>query len=193
MAPDLAVGSDGLTRCWWCGDDPTYVAYHDDEWGRPLRDEQALFELTSLESFQAGLAWITVLRKRPAFRAAFAGFDIEDVAGFGPQDIERLLQDPGIIRHRGKIEATIALAQLCLDLRAEGSSLVELVWSHRPPARPRAKVGGELPAHTPESAALARDLKARGAKFFGPTTAYALMQSAGLVDDHLAGCHRAEL
>ena len=188
----LVTGADGLARCWWCGDDPTYVAYHDDEWGRPTTDEREVFELLALEGFQAGLAWITILRKRPAFRAAFDGFDIERVAAFGDDDVERLLGDAGIVRHRGKIEATIRLAQISLELQADGSSLSELVWSFAPPPRPAPLAGGdELPAQTPESVALGKALKARGARFVGPTIVYAFMQSAGLVDDHLAGCHRS--
>ena len=188
----LVAGADGLVRCWWCGDDPTYVAYHDHEWGRPTTDEREVFELLALEGFQAGLAWITILRKRPAFRAAFEGFDVERVAGYGDAEVERLLGDAGIVRHRGKIEATIRLAQLSLELGAEGSSLSELVWSFAPPARP-APLGpdDDLPAQTADSEALSRALKARGARFVGPTIVYAFMQSAGLVDDHLAGCHRA--
>lgn len=188
----LVVGEDGVARCWWCGDDPLYVAYHDDEWGRPTTDERELFELLSLEAFQAGLAWITILRKREAFRSAFDGFDIETVAGYGEPEIERLLGDAGIVRHRGKIEATIRLANLCLELAAEGSSLRELVWSFAP--EPRADplpTIGEVPDNTDEALALSKALKARGAKFVGPTIVYAFMQSAGIVDDHVAGCHRA--
>lgn len=186
------VGADGNTRCRWCGDDPLYLRYHDDEWGRPTRDERALFELLSLEAFQAGLAWITILRKREAFRIAFDGFDIAAVAAYGEPDIERLLGDASIVRHRGKIEAAIRLANICLELDAEGSSLSELVWSFAPVARPAPLTASdEVPDHTPEALALSSALKARGAKFVGPTIVYAFMQSAGLVDDHLAGCHRA--
>jgi DNA-3-methyladenine glycosylase I len=192
MDEALRTGTDGVVRCWWCGDDPQYVGYHDDEWGRPTRDEREVFELLALEGFQAGLAWITILRKREAFRAAFDGFDIEVVAAYGERDVERLLGDAGIVRHRGKIEATIALARLSQELRREGSSLSELVWSHAPPARPVPLATlAEIPAHTPESAALSKALKSRGARFVGPTIVYAFMQSAGMVDDHLIGCHRA--
>jgi DNA-3-methyladenine glycosylase I len=192
MRGSLTTGADGVTRCWWCGDDPLYVRYHDDEWGQPTTDERELFELLALEGFQAGLAWITILRKREAFRAAFEGFDIDTVAAYGEADVERLLADAGIVRHRGKIEATIRLATLCQELDAEGSSLRELVWSSAPPARATALAPtDEIPDHTPEAAALSKALKARGAKFVGPTIVYAFMQSAGLVDDHLAGCHRA--
>jgi len=187
----LVTGADGIVRCWWCGDDPLYVAYHDDEWGRPTTDERAVFELLALEGFQAGLAWITILRKREAFRAAFDGFDVDVVAAYGEADVERLLGDAGIVRHRGKIEATIRLARLSRELRAEGTSLSELVWSFAEPDRPPLAPDDELPAQTEASVALSRALKARGARFVGPTIAYAFMQSAGLVDDHLIGCHRA--
>ena len=192
MRGSLTTGADGVTRCWWCGDDPLYVRYHDDEWGRPTTDERELFELLALEGFQAGLAWITILRKREAFRAAFEGFDIDTVAAYGEPDVERLLGDAGIVRHRGKIEATIRLATLCQELAAEGSSLRQLAWSFAPPARPAALAPtDEIPGHTPEAMALSKALKARGAKFVGPTIVYAFMQSAGMVDDHLVGCHRA--
>lgn len=188
----LIEGDDGVVRCWWCGDDPLYISYHDHEWGRPTRDEQDLFELLALEAFQAGLAWITILRKREAFRAAFDKFHIPTVAAYGEPEIGRLLGDAGIVRHRGKIEATIALADICLGLAEEGSSLGELVWSFAPERRSAAlSVDDEIPDHTPEAAALSKALKARGAKFVGPTIVYGFMQSAGLVDDHLAGCHRS--
>lgn len=192
MQDRLVTGADGLVRCWWCGDDPDYVAYHDQEWGRPTRGERDVFELLALEGFQAGLAWITILRKREAFRSAFDGFDIPTVAAYGDDDVERLLGDAGIVRHRGKIAATIDLARLSLRLQDEGSSLSALVWSHAPPPRP-APLGpdDELPASTPASIALSKELKARGARFVGPTIVYAFMQSAGMVDDHLTGCHRA--
>jgi DNA-3-methyladenine glycosylase I len=192
MDEGLRTGADGIVRCWWCGDDPVYVEYHDDEWGRPTRDEREVFELLALEGFQAGLAWITILRKREAFRSAFDGFDIDVVAAYGEPDVERLLADAGIVRHRGKIEATIALARLSQELGREGSSLSELVWSHAPPARPAPIATlAEIPAHTSESAALSKALKSRGARFVGPTIVYAFMQSAGMVDDHLIGCHHA--
>lgn len=185
----VITGADGVTRCWWPGDDEQYVAYHDHEWGTPTTEEREVFELLALEGFQAGLAWITILRKREAFRAGFAGFDIDRVASFDEGDIERLLADAGIVRHRGKIEATIALARLSQALRAEGSSLSEFVWSFAP--RPRTLApGDDLPAHTAESTALSKALKSRGANFVGPTIVYAFMQSAGMVDDHVPGCHR---
>ncbi len=186
------TGADGVARCWWCGDDPDYRAYHDDEWGRPLHDERTLFELLCLEGFQAGLAWITILRKRPAFRAAFAGFDIDAVAAFRARDVTRLLRNDGIVRHRGKIEATIANARAVLTMHGDGATLSELVWSHAPePRRRPLRQIAEIPDKTPESVALAKALRSRGLRFVGPTTVYAFMQSAGLVDDHLAGCHRA--
>lgn len=188
----VVTGADGVARCWWCGDDPLYRAYHDDEWGEPLREERALFELLSLEGFQAGLAWITILRKRPAFRAAFAGFEIDAVAAFDDSDVERLLADASIVRHRGKITATITNARAVQALHAEGTSLSELVWSHAPPPRQRPLATiDEIPAKTDESIALAKALQRQGMRFVGPTTVYAFMQSAGVVDDHLAGCHRA--
>jgi DNA-3-methyladenine glycosylase I len=184
---DLEVDTEGTTRCGWCGDDPLYRAYHDDEWGRATRGDDAVFELLSLEGFQAGLSWLTILRKREAFRQAFAGFSIARVADFDDRDVERLLTDPGIVRHRGKIEATIGNAVAAVGL---AGGLSELVWGFAPPARPgRPAKLAELPASTPESTALSNELKRRGFRFVGPTTAYALMQSAGLVDDHLEGCH----
>jgi DNA-3-methyladenine glycosylase I len=188
----IVVGDDGLARCWWCGDDPLYVGYHDREWGTALRDERALFELLCLEGFQAGLAWITILRKRVAFREAFAGFEPDVVAAFTERDVERLLGDAGIVRHRGKITATIANADAVGAMRDAGTSLTEVVWSHAPVARPKPLADrSEIPAETPESAGLAKALRKWGMRFVGPTTVYAFMQSAGLVDDHLAGCHRA--
>ena len=187
---DLILDPDGTARCWWCGDDPLYRTYHDDEWGREKRGDDALFELLSLEGFQAGLSWLTILRKRESFRLAFAGFSIDRVAEFDERDVERLLGDAGIIRHRGKIQATIGNAVAALDL-PEGLS--EFVWSFAPPRRSVRPLGrGELPATTPESIALSKELKRRGFRFVGPTTVYAFMQSAGFVDDHLAGCHVAE-
>ncbi len=189
---DVRTGSDGVTRCWWCGDDPLYTSYHDREWGKPLRDERALFELLCLEGFQAGLSWITILRKRVGFREAFDGFEVAKVAQYDEDDIVRLLADPGIVRHRGKITATIANAQAVETMRAAGTSLKQIVWSHAPVARDEALVRREeIPAQTAESAELARVLRKWGMRFVGATTVYAFMQSAGLVDDHLAGCHRA--
>jgi DNA-3-methyladenine glycosylase I len=187
--PALIVGDDGLARCAWVGDDPEYRRYHDEEWGRPLRDDRALFEKICLEGFQAGLSWITILRRRPGFRAAFHGFEIQRVAAFTEQDVEALLRDERIIRHRGKIEAAIGNARATLALE---TPLTELVWTFAPaPASARPTTFADVPAVTPESKALSAALRSRGFRFVGPTTMYALMQSAGLVDDHLEGCWRA--
>ncbi len=177
-------------RCFGDGD-PLYAQYHDTEWGTPVRGEHELYERFSLEAFQSGLSWLTILRKRPAFRSAFAGFDPERVAAFGEADVARLLADAEIVRNRAKIDATIANAHAVLGLWAAGRTLSELVWSHAPAERlrlPRAVTFAEVPASTPESVALAKELKATGFRFVGPTTAYAAMQACGLVDDHLAGC-----
>jgi DNA-3-methyladenine glycosylase I len=175
-------------RCFGDGN-PLYERYHDEEWGVPVRDERGLFERISLEAFQSGLAWITILRKREAFRAAFAGFDPEAVAGFDEADVARLLADEGIVRNRAKIEATVANARATLALREAGTPLHELVWSFAPsPREGRVSSLAELPAQTAESKALAKALKAAGFRFVGPTTAYAAMQACGLVDDHVAGC-----
>lgn len=185
----LVTGADGHTRCWWASGDDAYRSYHDTEWGRPLRDERGLFELLCLEGFQAGLAWITILRKRPAFRSAFAGFDPPAVAAFDEGDVMRLLGDAGIVRHRGKISATIANAGALLTMHDSGESLASLAWSFADPAdRPRPRSVEEIPALTPASKHLSEALRSRGFRFVGPTTAYAFMQSAGIVDDHLAGC-----
>ena len=181
------VAADGLPRCAWATSTAEYLAYHDEEWGRPVRDDDPLYERLTLEAFQSGLSWLIILRKRPAFRAAFAGFAIEAVAAFGPADVQRLLADPGIVRNRAKIEAAISNARAAADVP---DGLANLLWSYAPPprkARPRSFA--DVPASTPESAALAKDLKRRGFRFVGPTTAYALMQATGMVDDHLAGCH----
>jgi len=178
-------------RCFGDGN-PLYERYHDEEWGVPVRDEHGLFERISLEAFQSGLAWITILRKREGFRSAFAGFDPEAVAAFGPDDVERLLGDAEIVRNRAKIEATIANARATLALREAGTPLHELVWSFAPPPRPAAPTSWEeIPTQTAESKALAKTLKGVGFRFVGPTTAFAAMQACGLVDDHLAGCIRA--
>ncbi len=193
----LASGAavpDGRPRCDWGGvwGDASYRAYHDEEWGVPLRDERRLFELLNLEGAQAGLSWSTILRKRDGYRAAFAGFDPEVVARFGPGDVERLLGDPGIVRNRAKIEATIANARGTLALREAGVGLVEHLWSFvdgRPIVN-RWQTMAELPALTAESAAMSRDLKRRGFGFVGPTICYTFMQAAGLVNDHLVGCFR---
>jgi DNA-3-methyladenine glycosylase I len=176
-----------MTRCFGDGD-PLYERYHDEEWGRPVHDERGLFEKLSLEAFQSGLSWITILRRRETFRAAFANFDPERVAAFGARDVELLLADPGIIRNRAKVDATIANARATLALREADERLADLVWDHRPRPRPAPASFADVPATVPESAALARLLKRRGFRFVGPTTLYALMQACGLVNDHLAGC-----
>jgi len=182
-----------VSRCFGDGD-ALYERYHDEEWGRPVSGEKALFERLSLEAFQSGLSWLTILRKREAFRAAFAGFDPDAVAGFGPADVERLLADAGIVRNRAKIEATIANARAVVALRESDSGLEALIAAHRPPPRPPVDTLAELPTSTPETVALARTLKRAGLRFVGPTTLYALMQACGLVNDHLTGCPvRAEL
>lgn len=177
-------------RCFGDGD-PLYEIYHDVEWGRPVRDDVGLFERLSLEAFQSGLAWITILRKREAFRAAFVGFDPEQVARFEDDDVARLLADPGIVRNRSKITATITNARAVVELWRAGRTLTDLIWSHAPQPRPRPATYAEVPTSTPESAALAKDLKAAGFRFVGPTTAYATMQACGLVDDHLVDCTTA--
>jgi DNA-3-methyladenine glycosylase I len=181
----LVVGADGLARCGWGGSTPDYLPYHDLEWGRPVHGDDALFERMTLEAFQSGLSWITILRKRPAFRAAFAGFSIPAVAAFSEADATRLMADAGIVRNRMKVDAALHNARVAADL-PEG--LGALLWSYAPPSRPRPATLADVPATTPESIALAKALKKRGFKFVGPTTAYALMQATGMVDDHLAGC-----
>ncbi|MFF6877726.1 DNA-3-methyladenine glycosylase I [Streptomyces sp. NPDC012474] len=182
------AGPDGALRCPWALSAPEYVAYHDEEWGRPVHGDDALFERLSLEAFQSGLSWITILRRRPGFRAAFAGFEIASVAAFTDDDRERLLADAGIIRNRAKIDATLANAR-ALTQWSPGE-LDALIWSHAPdPAgRPAPKTLSDVPPVTPESTALSKALKKRGLRFVGPTTAYALMQACGLVDDHLETC-----
>lgn len=171
--------------CAWATSAPEYIAYHDLEWGRPIRDDQGLYERLCLEAFQSGLSWITILRKREGFRAAFDGFALEKVAGYGPSDVERLLADPGIVRNRKKIEATIANARAALDLP---SGLAELIWSYVDLSAPAPKVMADVPAQTESSRSMAKELKKKGFRFVGPTTAYALMQACGLVNDHLETC-----
>jgi DNA-3-methyladenine glycosylase I len=190
-AAGLVTGPDGRDRCWWAAATPDYQAYHDDEWGVPVHGDAAVFERLSLEAFQSGLSWLTILRKREAFRAAFAGFDVATVAGFGPADEARLLTDAGIVRNRAKIAATVANARAAATLLAGDGpgALDRLVWSHAPERSPAPGGPGDVPATTPGSVALARALKAAGFRFVGPTTAYAAMQAMGLVDDHVAGCH----
>jgi DNA-3-methyladenine glycosylase I len=188
----LVRGDDGRRRCWWGASTPDYVGYHDEEWGRPVTDDRGVYERLVLEGFQSGLSWLTILRKRENFRAAFANFEVEAVARFGARDVKRLLADAGIVRHRGKIEAAIANAKAAAALDVP---LAELFWSHAPTGRRRAPRSlSDLPAITPESTALSRELKQRGFRFVGPTTAYAAMQACGVVNDHLAGCWaRAEV
>jgi DNA-3-methyladenine glycosylase I len=185
---DLVVGEDGLARCRWGGSTPDYLRYHDEEWGKPVRDADALYEKLCLEAFQSGLSWLTILRKREAFRAAFAGFEIAAVARFGPDDVERLMGDAGIVRNRAKIEAAIANARAARELAAAGGSLAAIAWSFRPERERAPRRRDAIPSITPESKALAKELRARGFRFVGPTTAYALMQAVGIVNDHLAGC-----
>jgi DNA-3-methyladenine glycosylase I len=188
----VVVGPDGLARCAWADSTDDYRAYHDTEWGRPVHGERALYERITLEAFQSGLSWLTILRKRPAFRAAFAQFDPETVASFGPDDVARLLADPGIVRNRAKVLAAITNARAVLEVRDQvGGGLDALVWSFAPDpaARPVPRQLADLAATTPESVALSKALKRHGFVFVGPTTAYAAMQACGLVDDHLAACH----
>ena len=188
----LVHHADGLTRCWWPGEDPLYLRYHDEEWGSPVTNDNRLFEKICLEGFQAGLSWLTILRKRPNFRKAFANFDIDRVARFGARDITRLLKDEGIVRHRGKIESTINNAKRAAAMQEEFGSLAAYCWRWEPDpkTRPRRLTRDALMqlARTPESIALSKDLKKRGWTFVGPTTVYAFMQAMGLVNDHLDGC-----
>ena len=196
MTKRLVTDEHGVTRCWWCVGDPLYQHYHDTEWGFPVADDTGLFEKLCLEGFQAGLSWLTILRKRENFRAAFAGFDIQRVARFNSRSVDRLLQDAGIVRHRGKIESTINNAKRVIELIDEFGSLAAYVWQYEPtpaPApghrhRPRRVTWNSIPSTTSDSVAMSKDLKRRGWSFIGPTTIYAFMQSMGLVDDHLSGC-----
>jgi DNA-3-methyladenine glycosylase I len=180
------MGPEGLVRCAWATSAPEYLAYHDEEWGRPLHGDAALFERLSLEAFQSGLSWLVVLRKRPAFRAAFAAFDVPTVAGFGAADVHRLLDDAGIIRNRAKVEATINNARRVLDAVPEG--LDAFLWSFAPREHLRPASLADVPPTSTNSTAMARELRRRGFRFVGPTTAYALMQATGMVDDHVVGC-----
>ena len=185
----VRVGDDGVARCAWADGDTEYQRYHDEEWGRPLHGDRPLFEKMSLEGFQAGLSWITILRKRPRFREVFAGFEPEAVAAFGADDVERLMQDAGIIRNRSKIEATISNARLVTEMAS--GELDAFMWSFAPASWPRPQSFADVAATTPESDAMSKALRKRGFRFVGPTTMYALMQSAGMVDDHVEGCFRA--
>ena len=191
--PGVRVGDDGRSRCAWVGADAEYERYHDEEWGTPLHGDRELFEKLSLEGFQAGLSWITILRRRPAFREVFHQFDIGRVAALTPADVEALMLDARIIRNRAKIEATIGNARLALELtRGAPGALDALMWGFAPSARDRRPADfSEVPAFTPESTAMSTELRRLGFRFVGPTTLYALMQSSGMVDDHVAGCHRA--
>ncbi|HVF78893.1 MAG TPA: DNA-3-methyladenine glycosylase I [Solirubrobacteraceae bacterium] len=188
MSDDEPESDPSVVRCWPTTD-PIYIAYHDEEWGRPVRDERRLLERLCLEGFQSGLAWITILRKRENFRAAFCGFDPERVACFGDEDVQRLMGDTGIVRNRAKIEATIANARATVALHDAGETLDALLWSFAPAvAAPAPRALQDMPATTPESKALARELKKRGFRFVGSTTAYALMQATGIVNDHVENC-----
>jgi len=188
----IHIGADGRPRCWWPGDDPLYVAYHDDEWGRPVDDDRRLFEKLCLEGFQSGLSWLTILRKRPNFRRAFAAFDPSAIADFGDDDVERLMADAGIVRNRAKILATINNAKRYLELVAETGSLAAYLWSFEPDAASRPDSLDHATLMTfgvsAESKAMSRDLRRRGWAFVGPTTAYAAMEAMGIVNDHLDGC-----
>jgi DNA-3-methyladenine glycosylase I len=181
--PEVVVGDDGVARCWWALSDPLYVDYHDLEWGRPVDDDVRLFEKIVLEGFQSGLSWLTILRKRENFRAAFEGFAIERVARFGPRDVARLMSDAGIVRNRAKIDATINNARRCLDLIEEFGSFGSYVWRFEPEA-----AHATLRSTSDEGTAMSKDLRRRGWAFVGPTTAYAFMQAMGLVNDHVTGC-----
>ncbi len=183
----LVIGDDGQPRCSWGSSSADYIHYHDTEWGRPTTDERTLFEKMCLEGFQSGLSWITILRKREAFREVFADFDAETVADFGEPEIEKLLSDERIIRHRGKIEATINNAQVLVEMHGEGSTLAGMIWSHEP-SEATPEVWDDVPGFTDESTALSKALKKRGFRFVGPTTAYAAMQAMGIVNDHFIGC-----
>jgi DNA-3-methyladenine glycosylase I len=191
----VEAGPDGRLRCWWCLEALEYIEYHDSVWGRPMHGDRELFEMLVLESFQSGLSWLTILRKREGFRRAFEDWDIERIAAYGERDVERLLADSRIVRHRGKIEAAIANAVATRALHERGETLDALLWAFAPErdgTAPPAS-GHEVPASTPESKAMAKELKRRGFRFVGPTTAYALMQAAGMVNDHLEGCELRQL
>ncbi|MGV8848983.1 MAG: DNA-3-methyladenine glycosylase I [Propionibacteriaceae bacterium] len=188
VSPDLQYGPDGLGRSWG-SNDPLLRAYYDTEWGMPVRDERGLFERLSLEAFQSGLSWLTILRKRPAFRAAFADFHAEEVAAFDEADEARLMADVGIVRNRLKVDATIANARATVALRDRGG-LPDLIWSYKPSVTPTPMTWADVPTQSPESVAMAKRLKAEGFRFIGPTTAYALMSAIGIVDTHLMGSHR---
>jgi DNA-3-methyladenine glycosylase I len=193
LTDGLQRGADLVVRCWWCGTADDYVRYHDREWAVPVIDDLQLFEKLSLEGFQAGLSWITVLRKRERFREVFEGFDPARLARFDARDVTRLLKDPGIIRHRGKIEAVIANARAFLMMKENDESLAKFVWRHAPKAGRAPRRRGEIAPQSPESAALSKELKRRGWKFVGPTTVHAFFQAMGLVNEHIVGCARRDV
>ncbi|MFK8113293.1 MAG: DNA-3-methyladenine glycosylase I [Rubripirellula sp.] len=188
MSSDLLLGQDSVRRCWWCGDDSVYIEYHDNEWGMPVKNDQRLFEKMCLEGFQAGLSWITILKKREAFRDNFQDFDFHKVARFRPATVERLLKDARIVRHRGKIESTINNANRAIEMIDEFGSLGAFFWQFEPRRSPIIRKREEVQATTEESTALSKALKKRGWSFVGPTTCYAMMQAMGLVNDHLRTC-----
>jgi DNA-3-methyladenine glycosylase I len=196
VTDDIIRGSDGVARCWWASNSESYSRYHDHEWGRPTRDDRWIFEKLCLEGFQSGLSWLTILNKRENFRAAFANFEVDKVARFNRRSVERLLGDAGIVRHRGKIESAINNAKRALELKQEFGSIAAFVWQYEPPAetRPETMTRAALMTltKTPQSIALSKALKARGWSYVGPTTAYAFMQAAGIVNDHLQGCAARE-
>ena len=192
MSEAIVHGPDGVGRCWWAGSTQSYHAYHDDEWGRPTHDDQWIFEKLCLEGFQSGLSWLTILNKRANFRRAFADFDPEKVAQFNRRSVNRLLRDAGIVRHRGKIESTINNAKRALELRQEFGSLAAFVWQFEPTAAAGPQTRSEVMDQSAESAAMNRELKSRGWSFVGPTTMYAFMQAAGIVNDHMPGCAAGE-
>ena len=187
---DIIIDDDGIGRCWWCGTDPLYVQYHDDEWGNPVHDDRLLFEKMCLEGFQAGLAWITVLKKREAFREAFCNFDFHQLVRFDQDDVDRLVTNAGIIRHRGKIKSVINNAHRAVEMTAAGQSISDFFWQFKPSHHASPKTKQDIPAITPESTSMSKALKKNGWTFVGPTTCYALMQAMGMVDDHLPQCHR---
>lgn len=191
MAASVVLGSDGNKRCAWCVGNELYELYHDREWGRPQKDERAIFEKLCLEGFQAGLSWLTILKKREAFRQAFRGFEPEIVANFTSRDIQRLMKNEGIVRNRAKIESAINNAKMLKVMHEKDESLSKLVWSHAAIRKSSPRTLSQLKAVTPESIALSKELKKRGFSFVGPTTLYAAMQSLGVVNDHVVGCHRA--
>lgn len=186
---NLITGDDGLRRCWWCGNDPLYLQYHDQEWGQPIVDDRQLFEKVCLEGFQAGLSWITILRKREAFRKAFSHFDFRKVASYTPGNVDRLLANAEIVRHRGKIESTINNAKRAMDIVDRQGSLAEFFWQFEPSRARAVRSRGDIQATTQESTALSKEMKRLGWTFVGPTTCHAFMQAMGMVNDHLRSCH----